>query len=555
MTGLKLLPALAALGLMTAPAAYAQADDEQLVLGARQFLTNFHPLVQVNNTKRNLINFSLRPLTAFYLDGNNVCVLCEELPTVENGGAKIVENADGSKGMEVTFKFKEGLSWGDGTPVTSDDVVFTWEMANDPNIGFSNYNPWTRASDVEVIDERTFVIHLPEVMQSYNSWDQVIPAHLERPIYEANKDLESYTRQTLYNREPDNPGLWNGSYVLSDYAVGQRVGFGVNPHWPGKTPDIERIVVSYRDNSSALLQAVLADEIETIVVSPGGISFEQMLELRKQHPDRFQFFVRDGTNLERIAVNLDNPALADLKVRQALMHGIDRQAITDALFEGLQAAAHTFESPVSPYYNPDVRKYEFDPEKAKQLLAEADWTPGPDGICVNDNGDRLSFEFVTTAGNTTREQLALVIQSQLKDICVETQNKFVGLQEYNGEYARKRGFSGMILSSIQFSPSTSPRIALGSDAIPTEENAWVGNNFSGYASEHMDEAVAGFEQSLEETEKAKYSGQVQEIFAEDLPMLPLYFYAAAYVAIPQVGNFNSTPFDVNAIWAEEWTLN
>lgn len=549
-----LMAALLASTLLAAPPVMAQADNEQLVVGALQFLTNFHPLIQVNNTKRNLITLALRPLTAFNGDGDVVCVLCEDVPTVENGQAKIVDNPDGTQGMLVTFKIREGAAWGDGKPVTSDDVVFTHQIATDPKIGFSNYNPWERASEIEVVDDRTFIVHLPEVLQSYNAWDQILPAHLERPIYEANGDLESYVRQTLYNREPTNPGLWNGSYMLTDYQIGTRIIFEPNPYWAGKQPDIERIVMSYRDNNSALMQNMLSGEIQLVPVSPGGISFSQMLDLRSQNPDRFNYIVEDGNNLERIAVNLDNPILADLNVRKAILHGIDRQAITETLFGGLQPVANALQSEASPYYSADVTTYSYDPDAARALLAESGWTLGPDGICVNANGDRLSFEFVTTAGNATREQIALVIQSQLKDVCIETSNVFAGLQEYNGEYARRRKFTGLIMSSIEFSLGSSPSIALGSKAIPSEANSFVGNNFSGYASEKMDAAISTLENSLEQTDRVAGWAEVQRLFTEDLPILPLYFYTSAWVA-PTNLKLNASAFDPEMTWAEEWTLD
>lgn len=550
----KILAALLVTTMLAVPPVHAQEDNEQLVVGALQFLTNFHPLIQVNNTKRNLITIALRPLTAFDGEGQVVCVLCEEVPTVENGLAEIVDNGDAGQGMRVTMKIREGAAWGDGTPVTSEDVAFTHEVATDANIGFSNYNPWERASEIEIVDDRTFVIHLPEVLQSYNAWDQVLPAHLERPIYEENRDLESYVRQTLYNREPTNPGLWNGSYMLTDYQLGTRIAFAPNPHWPGKAPDIENIVMTYRDNNSALMQNMLSGEIQLVPVSPGGISFSQMLDLRKQRPDGFNYVVENGNNLERIALNLDNPILQDVNVRKALIHGIDREAIVEALFEGLQPVAHSLHSSASPYYTENVPKYTHDPDLARQLLADAGWTPGPDGICVNADGDRLTFQFVTTAGNATREQIALVIQSQLQEICVETENVFVGLPEYNGDYARRRQFTGMIMSSIEFSLGSSPRIALGSDAIPSEANNFVGNNFSGYASERMDAVLSELEGALEEGERQAHWAEVQQIFSEELPMLPLYFYTSAWVA-PVDMDFNASAFDPEMIWAEEWTLN
>ena len=552
MTTFSRLAVLALCTALTAGPATAQPDKTQLVVGQLQFLTNFHPLIQVNNTKRLQINYGLHPLTAFNWNSENECILCEEVPSFENGLAEIVDNADGSKGMRVTFTLREGLSWGDGKPVTSADVAFTLKMANDPNIGFSEFNPWTRASEIEIIDDRTFTLILPEITPSFASWDQILPEHLEGPIYAANPDSDSYVKQTLYNTEPTNPGLWNAPFILGDYEIGTRLTWTRNPHWPGEPAKLEKVTLSYRDNSSALQQNLLAGEIDAVPVSPGGISFSQMLDVQRARGDDLAYHIMDGTNLERIALNLDNPVLADLRVRQALMMGIDRQAITQALFEGQQKVANGLLSDQNSFFNPAIKRYEFDQEGAKALLAEAGWTPGSDGICTNSEGDRLAFDLATTAGNQTREQIALVIQDQLSQICIGITPQFVPLQEYNGDLSRKRQFSGLIMSSIRFSPSTSPRIALGSDRIPGEANNWVGNNFSGYASDAMNAALDDFQSALSPTNSRAAWNDIQMIFAEDLPMLPLYFYAEAYVSTPDLKGFNINTFDPLMIWAKDW---
>jgi peptide/nickel transport system substrate-binding protein len=544
--------ATAAIGLaLAAGTVQAQPDKTTLVVGQLQFLKNFHPLIQVNNTKRLQINYGLRPLTAFDETSTNQCILCTELPTLENGKAVIVDNADGSKGMRVTFTLIEGLSWGDGNPVTSKDVAFTLTMANDPDIGFSEFNPWTRASDIEIVDDRTFTLILPQVTPSFASWDQILPEHLEGPIYAQTGDNETYTKQSLYNTDPTNPGLWDAPFMLSEYNIGTRLTWVQNPYWPGKKPGLDKVILTFRDNSAALEQNLLAGEIDAVPVSPGGISFSQMLDVQKQMGDKLSYHVVDGTNLERIAMNLDNPILADVKVRKALLMGIDRKAIVDALFEGQQRVANGLLPDTNPFFNPNIVKYTYDPDAARALLAEAGWTPGSDGICTKD-GARLALDLATTAGNQTREQIALVLQSQLAEICVEVAPSFVPLQEYNGTLSRKRTFSGLIMSSIRFSPSTSPDIALGTDAIPAEDNNFVGNNFSGYSSPDMDKALDEFGAALSADKQQAAWNTIQTQFTEDLPMLPLYFYAEAYVSVPDLQDFKVVTYDPLMIWSENW---
>ena len=545
---IRALMALVAGGMAFTSGAVAQ---NQIVIGQLQFIANLHPVIQVNNTKRGVVGYATRPITAFDEHGVNVCILCETLPTVENGLARIVDRPNGQKGMDVTLKLKSDLKWGDGVPVTARDIAFTWEMGSNPSIGFSNYNPWNRPDGVDVVDDRTAVLHLPSIMPGFNSWDQILPEHLEGPIYAENKTGETYIKQTLYNRAPTTPGLWNGPFLFSSYQPGTRIVMERNPQFQ-PAAKLDRIILSYRDNSSALVQNLLAGAIDAVPVSPGGISFAQMLDLRKSYPDKFAYYADPGDNLERIAVNLDNPIMADVRVRRALLLGIDRKALTDSLFNGLQPVADGPLPDSSPFFNTAMASYPYNRDNAKALLAEAGWTPGSDGVCRNAQGEKLSLEFVTTAGNQTRQQITQVIQSQLKQICVEIVPKYVALQEYNTTMLHHRAFKHLLMGSIDFPPSASPRIVLGSDRIPTEANGWSGNNFSAYRNPAMDAVTARIDAAVQEADAKAAWLDLQRIYAEDLPLLPLYFYARAYVASKDIQDFVPTTVDPLNIWAERW---
>jgi peptide/nickel transport system substrate-binding protein len=551
--GRRMLRAIVALGLVGGAIVYAQPDRSMLVVGQLQFLKNFHPLIQVNNTKRLQTGYGLLPITAFDEHAANQCVLCETLPTFENGMVRIVDRPDGSRGMRVMIRLRRGLRWGDGHPVTPHDIVFTHRLAMDRKVGFSNYNPWTRAKSVRPVDGRTVVLELDKVVPSYASWDQILPSHLEEPIFNRHAEASGYLRNTLYNTNPTHPGLWNGPFKLTRYQIGTRLVYEPNPFWPGTKPQLRKVVLAFLDNSSALLLNLLAGEIDAVPVSPGGISFSQMLDVRRLRPHALSYAIEDGTNLERLAVNFDNPILANRDVRRAMLMGINRGAITQVLFAGQQKVANGILSDNHPFFNPHITRYAYNPQAARALLRRAGWSPGRDGICTDRQGRRLSLELATTAGNQTREQMALLIQNQLKRVCIEITNKFVPLQEFNGNLARKRRFSGLMLSSIDFSPSASPRIALGSGSVPSAANLYVGNNFSGYRSATMDAALARFDRSLTPQEVHDAWNGVQQLFSDDLPMLPLYFYARAYVHTPDLHHFRQATYDPLVIWANEWS--
>ncbi len=537
-------------GVISAPAT-AASDPTKLVIGQLQFVPNSHPLIQVNNTKLFLMGFIQRPVTAFDARGQSVCLLCEKKPSLENGLAKIVDLPGGKTGMQVTLKLRADAKWGDGTPVSSQDIALTWKMAQEGALGFSNYNAWTRATKVDIVNPTTAVLHLDSVETGYDSWDQVLPSHIEGPIYAKYKTAEEYVKQSAYNREPTNPGLWNGAYTLTSMQMGAQITLAPNKFWP-TAPQLKTIVLSYRSNAAALIQNLLSGDLDALPVSPGGISFSQMLTLRKQQASRFDFPVQPGYNLERLVFQTQNPALSDVRVRRAIAHAINREAISTQLFEKLQPVATSILAENSSNHSNTVTRYKFDPARAKALLTEAGWKPGSDGICINPAGQKLSIELVTTAGNQTRVQIAQVIQNQLKSVCIDAPVKQVQIGVYNGEEMRKRKFTGMGLSSIQFPPSTSPEIYLATNGIPTEKNGFTGNNFSGYSSPAMDAAVQEAERALQPAAAKAAWAKVQQIALDDLPILPLYYYASSWVVPKGMKGLDAPRYDQPTNWAEYW---
>ena len=150
-----------------------------------------------------------------------------------------------------------------------------------------------------------------------------------------------------------------------------------------------------------------------------GITTDQAVALQRDHPNDFQFFYRPGLSLERIDLQTGNKALADLRVRQALLLSVDRKTLVDRLFSGHAKIASSWINELEPNFTTAVATYPYDPPRARALLKEAGWTPGPDGIGRNAAGDRLSFEFSTTSGNRVRELSQQVMQSQWKAVGVE----------------------------------------------------------------------------------------------------------------------------------------
>ncbi|MBU6499691.1 MAG: peptide ABC transporter substrate-binding protein [Rhodospirillales bacterium] len=535
-----------------APAQAAPAKDT-LTIGIAQFPSSLHPDIDAEVVKAYVLGFVIRPITAFDKDWKNSCLLCTTLPTIANGLAKFETQPGGAKGMAVTIKLKPDLAWGDGVPVTTKDLLFTWKIGKDPASGFSNPNPWTRVSSIDVVDDHTAVLHLNKVLTSYNQWDQLLPAHIEEPVYNKAGSPAAYIKETVFNTAPTTAGLYDGPYLVSEYQSGVQVVLSPNPHWAGPKPGFKHIVLKLIANTAALQANLLSGDVDMAAGEGIGLTIDQVLALRKQHPKQFTYIFKPSLTYEHIDLKKENPFLADLRVRQALLYAIDRQTLVKKLFEGTQPVADTWVNPLNPTYTANVKKYPFDPKKARALLAEAGWKPGADGICRNAAGQELSLEIATTSGNTLRELTEQVLQSEWKAVCVKVDIKNQPPRTLFGETAKKRQFTGMFMYAWSSGVTESPRRTLASTDIPTAANNWTGANYIAFANPKMDADITAAESELDPAKQKALWADMQKIYADELPVLPLFFRADPHVIPTWLKGYTPTgQSDMSVLWAENW---
>ncbi len=543
--------ALAALTIWAGLAAPALAKDD-LVIGVAQFPPSLNPNIDPTVIKSYVLDFATRPITAYDKDWKLSCLLCTTLPTIENGGAKFEELPDGKKGMAVTFTLKPDLKWSDGTPVTTKDLVFTWKLGSDPKSGFSNNDPWDRAKKIDVIDDHTAVLHLDRVYVAYNVWDQLLPAHIEAAAAEG-KEAGDYLKATAYNRAPTTLGLYDGPFMVTKYESGAQVVLEQNPHWAGTKPYFKRIIIKTIENTAALNANLLSGDIDMAPGDAPALSIDQVIALQKQAPDKFEYIYKPSLTYEHIDLKIENPLLQDIRVRQALLYAIDRETLVKKLFEGKQPVAATWVNPLDGNYTKDTATYPYDPAKAKALLAEAGFKPGADGICRNAAGDKLSFEYATTAGLKLRELTQQVLQSQWKAACVETVIKNEPARTLFGETTKKRTYTGMVMYAWSSAVNESPRKTLFSNQTPSAANNYGGANYIGMADPKLDADIAASEQELDPAKAKPIWAEMQKIYADQVRVLPLFFRAEPYVLPKWLKGFTPTGHgDYSPLWSENW---
>jgi peptide/nickel transport system substrate-binding protein len=523
-------PALAlaaALPLATLAPERAQAKDE-LVIGFTQYPATLHPLIDSMAAKSYVLAMTRRAFTVYDKDWTLRCQLCVTLPTVENGLAKPVERPDGRKGVALTLEIQPGATWGDGVPVTTDDVVFTLDVGRHPRSGVAAQEFYRRVERVEVHDHKRFTLHVDRLTYQYNELSdfQLLPAHLEKGVFEA--DAGSYKQRTLFDAEPTRPGLHFGPYRIAEVVAGSHLVLTPNPTWYGDKPHFRKITVRAIENTAALEANLLSGSIDYIA-GELGLSIDQALAFQKRHGARFDVVFKPGLVYEHIDVNLDNPLLKDRRVRQALLHALNRDALTQQLFEGKQPVAASFVNPLDRVAHGDLPRYPFDAARAQALLEEAGFRPGPDGIRVNAAGQRLSLEIGTTAGNRTREAVQQVLQNQWRRVGIEVRIKNDPARVFFGEVTRKRAFPALAMYAWLSSPESSPRNQLHSQGIPNAANNFAGQNYPGFANAEMDALIDALEVELDLERRKTIWARIQTIYATELPVLPLYFRADAFI--------------------------
>ena len=551
---LKLLALVLAAGLLQPGT--ARAAKEELVIGVSQFPTAFHPLIESHVTQAYVLAMTQRPITGFDADWELVCFLCTDLPTLENGKAVIEKQDDGSDGIALTYAIVEGAAWGDGTPVTTDDVLFTHEVGQHPESGVINAELHRRITSIDVIDDKTFVMHVDRVTFDYNGINdfELIPAHLERLIFE--EDPASYRNRTAFETDTANPGLYFGPYKVTEISSGAYLVLEPNETWWGEKPYFKKIVIKAIENTAALEANLLAGDID-MIAGEAGVTIDQALAFEKRHGDRFEIVYKPGLVYEHLDLNLDNPILADIRVRKALIQGIDREAVSAQLFEGRQPVAHGNVHPLDWVYFEDVPTYQENLEAAAALLDEAGWTDMRDGIRHNQAGEPLALELMTTAGNRTRELVQQVLQSNWQRLGIDITIKNEPARVFFGETTKKRKFSGLAMFAWISSPENVPRSTLHSEEIPSADNGWAGQNYTGYINSEMDRLIDDIELELDREKREKMWHELQTIYAEDLPVIPLYFRADSHIwptwlkGVTPTGHMDSSALSVEKWHAEQ----
>ena len=484
-------------------------------------------------------------------DGNFYPVLAKAVPTTANGGVKI--SADGTK-MDVTYDLVAGVKWSDGDQFTSADVKFTWETyLKDPKVvtteGYSLIESIDTPTDTQV------VMHYKTVYGPYlTRFGGIIPKHLLQNVPDISK--------SDYNQKP----IGTGPFKVTEFVSADHITVERNTNYrKSDRPLLDRIIfrsVPSREVAVAQLKAGEVDGMWNLLEA-------QIPDLEKDA--NIKIVTTPSPTVERIEFNLAKPAdpiadpkvphpvLSDINVRRALLLATPKQQIIDKLLFG---KAKPGTSPVSQgWASPKgLNQESYDPAKAKQLLDQAGWAPGSDGI-RSKGGVRASLTIVTTTGDKVREQVEQILADEWKAVGIELQIKnqpssVLLSGSYSAGDPRKKGSIDMWMygSTPAIDPHQTVNQRYTSGNIPTAANGGAGQDYTRFSNPDVDRLIADAGATVDQARRAKDYADALKILNDNVPIIWMYDRQSLDAFRVNVSGFKGNTWD-NITWnAEDWSI-
>ena len=457
-------------------------------------------------------------------------LLAEIVPTLENGGVTL--RADG--GMDVTWKLRPNVAWHDGTPFTSADVKFTVDAINGPNYNPESTDGFDRISSVETPDPMTAVVHYREIYAPYDI--QFIRGTLPRHLLEG-RDID---RAQDYNRRP----LGTGPYRVAEWKAGEYIVLERVPHyWRGDGyPRIRQLLFKFVANTNTRINLLKSGEVHLVAQVPWD-KYREVSSLPSIALHR-----TEGNAYEHVTLNEKRfTPFADVRVRRALIHALDRELYARTILDGLAPVTHGPVQPVSWAYTDRVTRYAYDPARARTLLDEAGWKVGDNGIRQRD-GRPFAFTLITQAGFAVRESIAQAIERQLRDVGVD-----VTVELHDGTAISALWFEGRFDAMLHWWQMPSdPELTtfFAADRIPP-----AGRNINYFRDEALTRLLYESDRTVDREARARLLHRAQAIITDAVPEIPLYTVTKIDAIPSALQHFKGNPTNTGIFWnVHEWEI-
>ncbi|KLU59433.1 oligopeptide-binding protein AppA precursor [Peptococcaceae bacterium CEB3] len=491
-------------------------DGGTLTVSSFSDIVTLNPLFIQDTASQDAATFLFANVYDLDRQGNLVVEpwsLAKELPQI---------SADGKT---YTVKLKDTAKWSDGQPVTADDLIYTINTIRNPKVGSPGISGYDKVASVKKVNEYTVQVTLKQVYAPFKYYlaAAVVPYHILKDV--KAKDLQN----NVYGKDPAKT-VTDGPWKWSEWKEKQYLSFTRDPNYWGPKPHIAKVIYKIYADQNTEVQALIKGDVDLNTGLP-----VTALSAVKQKKD-IRVILAPGPLYEYLAFNFKpqnfpgnfDPFLGQ-KTRQAIAYALNRQGMVNDILKG---TGRIMNSPFLPgsWADPGSAavNYPYDPAKAKELLKEDGWTPGPGGILQKD-GHRFSFELQFNAGNSRREAVAVVIQQELKNVGIDVKPKAIDFSSWIDQNVNPGKFEALLLAWSLTNPDPDQESIFSSKYFPP-----AGQNNIWYKNPKLDALwVKGYSTNDQNQRKKIYAEIAKEI-STDLPYVFLYQYGTPEGLGPRV---------------------
>jgi len=404
-------------------------------------------------------------------------------------------------GLTITFKLRKGVKWQDGAPFTAQDVMFTYQLMVDPKTPTAYGEDYKQVKKAEVLDDYTFRVTYPQPFApALGSWTlAILPKHL--------LEGQDITKSPLA-RHP----IGTGPFKFREWRTGDKIILSYNPDYFEGRPYLNGYIYLVKPDQATMFLELKAGNIDRMGLTP--LQDKRQTEYAK-FQETFNKYKYVSFAYTYLGYNLEDQRFADRRVRQALTYAINKKEIVDGVLLGLGQEATGPYKPGTWFSNPNVSRFDYNPEKAKALLAEAGWHPNSQGILEKD-GKPFEFTILTNQGNDLRVRTGEIIQRRLRDVGILVKIRTVEWAAFLKEFIDKGRFEAVLLGWTTGQDPDAFDVWHSSKTKPGELN------FIHYNNPEVDRLLEEGRHTFDREKRRQAYFRFQEILAEDQPYTFLF---------------------------------
>jgi peptide/nickel transport system substrate-binding protein len=428
-------------------------------------------------------------------------------------------------GLTITFHLRQGVKWHDGAPLTSKDVLYTYQVTIDPKTPTAYAEDFKQVKSITAPDSHTIrVTYESPFAPALASWGMnILPAHL----LEGN----DITKSPLA-RKP----VGTGPYRFKEWVSGQKIVLEANEDYFDGRPYIDRFIYRIIPDSSTMYMELKAGAIDLMNLSP--VQYARQTS-SKSFTSRFNKYRYPSSSYLYMGYNLRHPLFGDRRIRQAMTAAINKDELIQGVLFGMGQKAH---GPIVPgrwAYNPAVKDIGYDPKRATELLAEAGWKKkNSDGILVKD-GKPFKFTILTNQGNQQRLMTAQIIQQRLHQVGIDVKIRIVEWAAFLKEFVNKGNFEVVLLA---WSISQDPDMY---DIWHSSKNKPGELNFIGFNNPEVDRLLIEGRSTFDIEKRKRAYFRIQEVLAVEQPYTFLYVPDALPVVSSRIRGVEPAPAGIS----------